>query len=54
MSIKKLLVIAVSFFCLMPLVAQNDDSFSDFDIVALIGQGNTANIYLANYSDEIF
>ena len=30
-----------------------DMSFSDFDIVALIGQGNTANIYLANYSDEI-
>lgn len=40
MSIKKLLVIAVSFFCLMPLVAQNDDSFSDFDMVVLEAKKN--------------
>ena len=28
-------------------------SFSDFEIISLIGQGNTANIYLANYDDEL-
>ena len=27
-------------------------TFSDFDIIALIGQGNTANIYLATYQDD--
>jgi serum/glucocorticoid-regulated kinase 2 len=27
-------------------------SFSDFEIIALIGQGNTSNIYLAKYEDD--
>ena len=27
-------------------------NFADFDIIALIGQGNTSNIYLATYQDD--
>lgn len=27
-------------------------TFSDFEIIALVGQGNTANIYLAEYQDD--
>ena len=32
---------------------QKDITFSDFNILALIGQGNTANVYLANYKKEL-
>jgi len=32
---------------------KNDITFSDFNIIALIGQGNTSNIYLANYKNEL-